>query len=38
MDVVSTLPETPLTQLDTLDVEVGVTSCTLPGSWLVNIV
>ena len=33
-----TLPEMPLIQLDTQEVEVELATCTLPGSWLVSIV
>ena len=38
MVVVRTLPETPINQLDTQGVEVGLATCTLPGSWLGSIV
>ena len=38
MDEVYILPETPLTQLDTLGVVVGAATCTSPGSWLGSIV
>ena len=33
-----TLQEMPLIQLDTQEVEKELVTCTLPGSWLVNIV
>lgn len=38
MDAESTLPEMPLTLLDTQGVEAGLAICTSPGSWLGNIV
>ena len=38
MDAVRILPEMLVTHLDTQGLGVGVALCTLPGSWLGNIV